>query len=231
MMMWLRSHMLLIQAEQALQTIDLSKIQDYKDYWNSIKPNTDEEYFWRWVFSFLSVHTTWSANVAGYNALRNNYALWKDDKEILRKLIIESGVGLHQRRTEGIWTFTVSFFNDPESWKKKEDETWIECRDRLAARCNGLGLAKTAFALEMCYPNDNESVCLDTHMLQLYGYKSASDKHKATAYKLYSSMEEHWNALCKAAGMSSYIGRALFWDTKQNKSDSRYWSYVFEPLT
>jgi thermostable 8-oxoguanine DNA glycosylase len=216
------------QAETAIAAIEKEKIPAYKEYWESIAPKNDEEYFWRWIFSFLSVHTTWSANVKGYKSLREKKDVWKHNKEELSKVIVESGVGLHKRRTEGIWSFTQYYFQDPLDWKKKEDETWVECRNRLQKRCLGIGLAKTAFALEMCYPNENESVCLDTHMLQLYGFTSDDDKRKAMKYKLYSEMEQHWADLCKAIGVSACIGRALFWDKKQKQEDSRYWSYVFE---
>lgn len=215
------------QAEVAIQQIPDKKVQTYKDYWASITPKNDEEYFQRWLFSFLSVHTTWGANVRSFLSLRNNKK-WREDKDELAKLIVESGVGLHVRRTAGIWAFTESFSLDPISWKKKGDETWVECRDRLAARCNGLGLAKTAFALEMCYPLENKSVCLDTHMLQLYGFTTDADKRKATKYSKYIEIENHWIDESIKKEVPPYIARCLFWDKKQKKEDSKYWSYVLE---
>jgi len=181
----------------------------------------------RWVFAFLSVHTTWQANINAFNLLNNNQA-WQTQFDLLEKLLIQSRVGLHSRRKKGIAQFTQDFWKNPEKWLKQPNESWIECRDRLAEKCHGLGLAKTAFALEMCYPNTNESVCLDTHMLQLYGFTDPKEQSKAARYTNYIKMEQHWVEQCQLLNAPAYIARALFWDTKQNKEDSRYWSYVFE---
>ncbi|WP_395000383.1 hypothetical protein [Acinetobacter sp.] len=215
-------------AEQTIQQIPQEKIQIYKDYWNKITPKDNEEYFWRWIFAFLSVHTTWNSNVRSYLLLREHRELWRDNKNELARLIRESGVGLHVRRTEGIWKFNQSYLNDSASWKKNTLESWIGCRDRLAERCFGLGYAKTAFALEMCYPTENASVCLDTHMLQLYGFTTESARRKATQYNKYKEIENHWIEECNKREVPAYIARCLFWDEKQRKDDSRYWSYVLE---
>lgn len=215
------------QAEQAINEIDLTKIEGYKEYWNSIAPKTEREYFLRWVFSFLSVHTTWTSNVNAFNLLSQTDVWWTNHTALGDYLKV-SKVGLYNRRLKGISKFSDDFWTDPSDWKKNDNETWIQCRDRLQEKCYGLGLAKTAFALEMCYPNENESVCLDTHMLQLYGYSTENEKHKGAQYKNYAEMEAHWAEQCRLKGLPAYIGRALFWDKKQNKEDSRYWSYVFE---
>lgn len=219
--------MILTNAEKAIAEIPQDKIKDYQDYWNSIAPKDDHEYFMRWVFSFLSVHTTWSANVFAFNLLKANTD-WLDDVTILENKLIDSKVGLYKRRLKGIWAFTKSYWSNPDDWKKKDDESWTQCRDRLQTKCHGIGLAKTAFALEMCYPLANESVCLDTHMLSLYGYTLGKDKHKGMRYNVYTQMENHWVEQCKLRNIPAYIGRALFWDMKQNQKDSRYWSYVLE---
>lgn len=210
-----------------IRAIQDDKIQGYKDYWSSIAPKDDREYFMRWIFAFLSVHTTWSANVFAFNTL-NADELWWNNSALLLEKLHSSKVGLYNRRLKGIEAFSKSFWEDPIAWKKLNEETWTECRDRLAAKCHGIGLAKTAFALELCYPLSNESVCLDTHMLQLYGYSTEKEKAKGAKYNSYTEMERHWVEHCKAKNIPAYIGRALFWDTRQQKDDSRYWSYVFE---
>lgn len=215
-------------AEQTITEIPDEKIQNYKDYWEKISPKTDEDKYWRWIFAFLSVHCGWEANVRSYISLRDKYEDWHKNIDELTRLIKRSGVGLHTRRVKGIWTFNDIYFQDVAFWKKKADETWIQCRDRIAAKCFGLGLAKTAFALEMCYPNENESVCLDTHMLQLYGYTKDAEKSKATQPKNYKLIEQHWVDKTIERKVPSYIARCLFWDKKQNQTDSRYWSYVLE---
>ncbi len=212
------------QSTKLIAELTDEEIIPYKEYWESLAPTTDRQYYLRWLFAFLSVHTTWNANVTAYTLLKDNQ--WTT-KEELKALLIQSRCGLYERRTEGIYRFTQEFTADPQSWRKLPDETWIECRDRLEKRCIGLGLAKTAFALEMCYPNLCECVCLDTHMIQLYGFTPTTvfKMSKGTSYK---KLEKHWIKECMKRGVPSYIARSLFWDKKKGKPDSRYWAYVFE---
>lgn len=140
---------------------------------------------------------------------------------------MQSGVGIHQRRTRGIWDFSIKFWENPEVWKKQKDEDWVTFRDRLAVQCIGLGPAKTAFALEMCYPQECGVVCLDTHMLQLYGFdaKTLVGWNKGPRYK---QVEQNWLGHCRENEVPSFVARNIFWDDKQNQKDSRYWSHVLE---
>lgn len=220
--------MLTEPAEKAISEISDEKIANYKAYWEKVSPKTDEDKYWRWVFAFLSVHTGWESNVRSFKLLQKNHAKWRESIDELTRIIKRSGVGLFTRRTKGIWEFSNTFFADPKFWQKREEETWIQCRDRLQAKCYGLGLAKTAFALEMCYPTENTSVCLDTHMLQLYGFTKEADKVKATQPKKYKEIEQHWADKSAEREVPPYIARCLFWDQKQNQTDSRYWSSVLE---
>jgi hypothetical protein len=215
--------MIVTKAQEAIASITPEEIDKYNKYWLKITPNDDEEYYWRWIFGFLSVHTSWSSNVNSYSLLRRHE--WRDNEQELMRLLKESRVGLYKVRHRGILEFTTAYWKNPECWKKYKTESWISCRNRLMNKCYGLGLAKTAFSLEMCYPLENRSVCLDTHMYQLYGY-STKELHKAQ--KHYSLMESYWNIYCDDKGVSPYIARCIFWDKKQNQTDSRYWSYVLE---
>jgi len=219
------------KAEAAIQSIDESEVKPYQIYWESVKPKNDEEHYWRFVFAHLSVHTSWNSNVNSYLHLRKTKDQWfGKDKQELTNALVESRVGLYVRRSQGISLFTESFKLDPNAWKKVAGESWIECRNRLAKKSLGIGLAKTAFALEMCYPNECDSVCLDTHMLQLYGYEPTKQS-KITNKAGYLPIEKHWTETCKEKKIPSYIARCIFWDKKQHQKDSRYWSHVFESNT
>ena len=218
------------QPEQVLTEIskDKERIEKYRAYWESITPANNEEVFWRYVFSFLSVHTAWSTNVRAYNLLRANRDVWFNDPIKLAELIKTSGVGLDIQRNKGILKFKDQFFQNPDFFKVRIDENWQQGRNRIMQECVGLGLAKTAFALEMCFPLQSQTVCLDTHMLQLYGY-SPKEVHKGGSNKTrYMLMEKHWIDTCNEMGVPAYIARCLFWDMKQKQTDSRYWSYVLE---
>lgn len=173
------------------------------------------------------MHTRWETNVTSYKLLKSKYDEWIDDEKRLKELLRESKVGLYKFRDKGIWEFLKSYHADPGFWKKQDNESWIACRDRLSKECYGLGYAKTAFALEMCYPNQCESVCMDTHMIQLYGY-APSDVAKVNHGSKYKDLELHWSDYCKQKQVPSFIARAVFWDVKQKKRSSRYWSACLE---
>lgn len=219
--------MLTTQAEQAVEQIDLTIVEDYKKYWETIKPATDKEYFMRWIFAFLSVHASWEANIVSYNTLAENYDNWINDEESLKRLLVESRIGLYKMRSKGIWEFRQAYEKDPTWWRKRDNESWVECRDRIMCNCFGLGHAKTAFALELCSPNECEAACLDTHMLQLYGHSPSklANVNKGIRYR---EMEGHWVNYTKQKGIPSFIARSIYWDIKQKKTDSRYWSIVLE---
>lgn len=217
------------QVINTIQQLNNEKIINYTDYWNSVKPKNDTEYHHRWVFSFLSVHTSWTSNVHAYNVLMNEYDNWHEDYDKLKEVIIKSRVGIYNNRTKGIWGFHQSFWENPKEWTKASNETWFDCRDRLMEKCFNLGKAKVAFALELCDPLACEVTCLDTHMLQLYGYTTQKEMAKANKGKTYDTIEQNWVEQCKSRNVPSYIARCLFWDAKQGRENSRYWSKCLEP--
>ena len=61
-------------------------------YWESIRPQNLADIFRRYLFSFMSVHTTWQGNVRGYNSIKE-FDSWIDNKESLRDKLRTSGVG------------------------------------------------------------------------------------------------------------------------------------------
>lgn len=202
-----------------------TQISNYASYWEDIKPTNTDDIFRRWLFAYTSIHTNWAGNVRGYNAIKD-FGQWLHDKEILRNKLMESKCGMHNMRTEYIWDFTSDFFANTQDFLKNENESWTELRDRLTNRLRGIGVTKVSFTLEMCFPNEAEVVCLDTHMMQLYGMTTVRNegKHKL----IYQQNEQDW--INRSANIESapYITRCLFWDKKQGYNDSRYWSYVLE---
>jgi thermostable 8-oxoguanine DNA glycosylase len=174
----------------------------------------------------MSVHTTWKSNVAGYNAIKN-FSEWLDDKELLREKIKNSGCGLYNNRTKFIWGFKDKFWANPKEFYLTTKKYHVKKRDQIVNNISGLGTAKVSFALEQSHPNECRVFCGDTHMLELYGMKTLTYQSKK-GLDLYKKMERHWSVNCGKIGVPAYIARSIFWDAKQNKTDSRYWSYVFE---
>jgi len=199
-----------------------SKIEDYREYWKEKTPTDAEEIENRWLFAFLSVHTPWSANVRSYLLLKANKDKWRNNRDELMRLLKESKVGLYNMRCKAIWEFFQLKIRD-----KHEGESWVDYRDMLQDYIYGLGPAKTAFALEMIDPLGCEAVCLDTHMLQLYGYDT-KEVSKVNSGKYYREIEEHWLSCCRKHDIEPFIARCLFWDQKQMQNSSAYWAYILE---
>jgi len=211
--------------ENIFSSMTSSQIDTYSDYWNSIKPETDEDIFRRWLFAYTSIHTTWEGNVRGYNAIKD-FDKWSDDKETLRQLLIDARCGMFNVRTEYIWNFMQDFMSNTSDFHRGTEETWTAYRDRLNNRLKGIGITKVSFTLEMCFPNEAEVVCLDTHMMQLYGMKEV--RNSGALKKVYENNEQDWINRSKNVNTAPYIARCMFWDAKQGHTDSRYWSYVLE---
>lgn len=211
-------------VQSVFDNITQDEISRYTEYWNSIAPQNDSEIFQRWLFAYMSIHTTWEGNVRGYQAIKN-FEDWIFDKKILFEKLTNSRVGMQNKRTEYIWNFSRLFFLNPKNFHKKLDESWFEFRDRLVKLCGGIGLAKVSFTLEMCFPQESQVVCLDTHMIKLYGIELTSKKIDCPVYL---STEKDWLIRSISKNTSPCITRAIFWDKKQKQNDSRYWSYVLE---
>jgi len=80
------------------------EIAEYSKYWDSVTPRNASEVFQRWLFAFMSVHTSWRSNINGYLMIRNWWE-WMNKPEELERRIVESGAGLHKNRTKFITAF------------------------------------------------------------------------------------------------------------------------------
>jgi len=209
------------RVEKFFENLDYSGVPVYRDYWRSIAPDNDSEVFKRWLFAFMSVHTSWRANVAGYQAIENWWQ-WLNRWDELKQLIEDSRVGMQNNRVRYLSEFAHKFWSNPSKYKLGAGESWTELRDKLKQDTLGLGPAKTSFALEMCYPNSARLTCLDTHMFQAYSLEQTRDA------RMYETIETHWVDMCGMWNIPPYIARCLYWDEKQGHKNSRYWSYVFE---
>lgn len=195
----------------------------YVDYWERLTARTPAQLFRRFLFAYCSVHTTWEGNVKGYRAIAD-FHKWMGNHHGLRTNLITSGVGLHNNRAKWIDQFAQDFWSDPTWWLRQSREPWFAYRDRLEAKITGLGHAKTSFALELAYPLEAQVLCLDVHMLRLYGEKPRA----SASSREYARIEADWLGRSHAAGLPPYIIKQMHWDRLQGKPDSRYWSHVLE---
>lgn len=218
------------KADQIIDTIVANiDVEWYRRYVNSIIPRTHEELFRRFLFAYASVHTTWTSNLAMYNAVRD-YSAWLGDPDKLKTLIIDSRAGLYNNRTKYISEFSIKFWANPAWYWKQDQESWVRYRDRVKENCLGLGPAKSSFVIEMVYPDIAEVVCTDVHFMGVYGLTSqeVGRMHPATE----RAAEVHWVNRMAELGIPPVLGRWGYWDVKQKKPNPRYWTHVLEtPMT
>ena len=207
-------------ANDLFNSFDSEEVEGYKSYWQSIAPKNDTEEFQRWLFAFMSVHTTWERNVIGYEAIKD-WTVWFNDDKKLMELIKGAAVGLHNNRVRFISEFARKFWANPSAYKHQEG-SWQDFRNKLVRNILGLGIAKVSFALEMIYPNEAKVTCMDTHLFQAFGLDQSKDARR------YIEIENYWLGMCAMWNVPSTIARAILWDRKQDKTDSRYWTYVLE---
>ena len=74
--------MLTDKAAKFFSSIRDKEISNYNNYWSQLQPRFIDEAFKRYVFAFLSVHTTWENNCKAYNILKD-FNKWKDDEALL----------------------------------------------------------------------------------------------------------------------------------------------------
>lgn len=210
------------QVQEAFSTYTNSDAVRYVEYWGELTATTDAAIFQRFLFAFMSVHTTWETNVKGYEAIRDYHpASWQTNR--LRGALLKSGAGLHNNRAKWISNFGAQYWADPSAFRRGSREPWAGYRDRVERRVTGLGPAKVSFALELAFPIEAEVLCLDVHMLRMYGKKSQSLRKNE-----YQAYEADWVGRARAVELPPYIVKQIAWDKKQGQPDSRYWSRVFE---
>ena len=211
-----------IKLDTFINNINQATVFAYKSYWESIKPKSEKEFFLRWLFAILSVHTTWQNNLYAFNLLKD--LKWTEDESDLNQKIIISKVGLNKNRSRAIWEIFNKFRINPNFYYKENNESWVNYRNRVSADTFMLGYAKTSFAISMCYPTENETICFDTHILQLVNW----DKDRSPTNKEYIKLEQDWISKCKLNNIPPSLSREIYWDGIQKQDNSKYWTKCFE---
>ena len=197
------------------------EIKRHKNVWQELRPKNEPDRFLRWLFAFCSVHTNYQSNMAGYNMIKEWYE-WMNRPEALMDRIKLSGMGLYNNRTKFLIQFAIDYWSNADFFRKSEDETWTDCRNRIVEKISGLGMAKVSFALEMIYTEECEVFCADTHLFQAYGLDQKLHSRE------YERIEKHWIQLSKIWNVPSAIARAIYWNRKKQENDCLYWAKVFK---
>ena len=210
-----------IEVDTFFGSIREDEINSYIGYWDKLKPINDSERFQRYLFAFMSVHTTWERNIIGYNNIKDWWN-WMNRWEVLHQRLVDSRVGLHNNRLKFIKEFTIKFWSNTSYYNRGQNESWTDFRNRLVDDIKGLGKAKSSFALEMIYPTEAEVACMDTHLFKVYGLDQTKNLRQ------YNVIESNWIENSIQKEIPPYIARCIYWDRKQNHNNSRYWSHVLE---
>ena len=59
-------------VEEFFHSISSNEIEEHQNYWDKLTPEEPEQKFQRYLFAFLSVHTTWENNVKAYIRIKVN---------------------------------------------------------------------------------------------------------------------------------------------------------------
>ena len=92
------------QVELFFHSIKQDEVNDHQEYWSKLIASEPEQRFQRYLFAFLSVHTTWENNVKAFIRIKDFWN-WMGNDEELRLRLIECGVGLHNNRVKFISNF------------------------------------------------------------------------------------------------------------------------------
>jgi len=209
-------------VERKIRGIKQETVIRYLNYWCEIQPISLIDRWRRWLFAALSIRARWQANRAAYLQLAAGG--WQTKQE-LRTQLEQTRIGLPGIRTDTVWTLYRCLDLMPQVFAMPPALDWQRWRSRLADTIIGMGMAKTSFALELCFPATCQVVCLDTHIRQLYGLEPSDGLPK----RKYRELEKHWVETCRSMSYSPVLVRHILWDEKQGKTDTRYWSDVFAP--
>lgn len=209
------------KVEEVFKTLKThNKAKQYNEYLKSIAPRSAQDVFWRFVFAYLSIHTTFKGNILGYLALQDPDAWLSQDT--LCKTIQKSGAGMHQVRSKYLWEFRQKFFELTPT-PLLYVNGYRELRNYLYENLNGIGIAKTSFSLEMSFPEQTEVVCFDVHQLRLY------DQPEKVERSTYQALEDDWTQRSLEIGYTPFAARCHYWDILKEKPSPRFWSFIFEP--
>lgn len=223
-----------MKVSTIVASITDEEIEKYTKYWKLLKPITHQQISNCFIFAFLSIRTTWRKNVHGFE-------LWGNDKIInivkavhntpdedptkeakvrtLNAMVAALQTGLQGQKLSSVQSFLELTKDDFNAVLKKEDESWDTYRNRISDAIRYLGITKSSFAIELLYPDEAGVVCIDTRMVNMFGYKGMH-----LGPKKYREIEKEWVAYSETRGVAPAIARHIVWSRESPSGNCTDWS-------
>lgn len=214
-------------ATAAAKAVPKTHLKDYERYWRHLRKQMRSDGVWqRWVFARASVNMSTSGLLRAYRYLLRyppGFSRTMTERQYVAKLRRARVGGQFTVRGGGIYRFDQQFLTDPDRFSPSNPTPAV--RDALMVDAYGLARAKTAFALEILDPIGCTAVCLDRHMLRLFGVVGTDFKVNDSFYE---EAEAYWLKLARSRGTSPFILRQTWWDRNLGQETCRWWSFVLE---
>ncbi len=206
------------------KSITSKDIDEHTAHWQGLIPSTAEEIWSRIEFAGISPRVTYSVNVKAFKYLSFDRDLHYNSYSSMLKALKHCGTGIYKVKTKCLLDTYSKYVKDPRQFLKQQDETWQTYRNRITAEVYGLGYAKASFAVELLYPLQAEVVCLDTHILKLFGIKNRSIQDKED----YQAFEHEFLLKCKELNIPPPIARNIIWnELVANAEGLDFWTHCF----
>lgn len=89
--------------------------------------------------------------------------------------------------------------------------SWHDVRQTLDSAITGLGLAKSSFFLTLLHPMEAQVVCLDSHMLRVFGWTEKVWGSILDHSKHYFAMELEVLSQCSKMKVQAVAAREVLW--------------------
>lgn len=230
-------------VNEIISTITDTEIEQYNKYWEVLKPKDEVQFHNCFVFSFLSIRTTWQKNVHGFELWGNNKILdivqavmdTPDDDpakpakiEVMEAAADALQTGLQVKKILSVKSYLKNCYRTDlidgvpvkaYDFKKKEDESWDKYRSRITKAIDHLGITKASFAIELMYPFESELICLDSRMLKMMKLEKMK-----LGKRDYKNIEKLWKDECTRKGVSPAIARHIVWSRDNPGGNCTTWA-------
>ena len=165
----------------------------------------------RYLFALLSRHCELTRTVRAFQFLRGRY---QSDAAQLEEVLRIGRIGYYNTWPAQIAAFSQAYQDDPRHFLPAFGEPFSDARDRIARGVNGLGPAKTSFALGLIYPFEATICCIDTHIARLLAPLMGCSPGAVS--RRYAEAEALLGEVASAAGLPLVLAHWILWDHQRH---------------